>query len=127
MDVVEACNSRVADLRARGQELEVERADLTARQATVNERIAKYNAESKDYFKRKRENDTRSGLNQRDVQEWVARASKFFQSDDFKTASSAGTPAGCEDASIGSLDSLPAAQALRQAYACFRALQASAH
>lgn len=126
-DLVESCNAHVADLRAGGQKLETERTELMARQDSVNQRIATFNAGSKEYFKRKQENDSRASLNERDVQEWLARAREFFLSDDFKTVSSnAANPSVCEDANIGSLGGLPSAQALRQAQACLQALQAGA-
>ena len=125
--VVESCNARVADLRARGEKLETERTDLIARKDSLNRRVAAFNASLKEYATRKQEHDSRVGLNERDVQEWLERVRDFFLSDDFKTASSgAGKPGACDDANVGSLGGQPRAQAMRQAQACLQALQAGA-
>ena len=124
---VESCNVRVSDLRARGEKLETERTELIARKDSLNQRVAGFNASSKEYAKRKPEHDSRVSLNERDVREWLERVREFFLSDDFKTLSSvAGKPAACDAAAIGSLPGLPPAQALREAQACLRALQAGA-
>jgi len=125
--VVESCNAQVSALRARGEKLEAERTDLIARKDSLNQRVAAFNAGSKEYATRKREHDSRLSLNQRDVQEWLERVRDFFLSDDFKTASSgAGKPGACDDANVGSLSGLPRAQAMHQAQACLQALQAGA-
>ena len=123
---VAACNQRVAELKDRAQKLDAKRAELLSRQEAVNKRVGEFNAASADYNKRKQEGDSRGSLNERDLEDWLARVREFFLSADFTAMASDPPISACDEAYIGSLGTLPLPQALKQASACLRAVQASA-
>lgn len=124
VDFIASCNARLIELRERAQKLDTSRTELTARQDAVNKRVVAYNTTSAEYNKRKQDNDARGSVHERDLRDWLSRVREYFLSDDFKAVAGDPPPQpACDETRIGSLGTLPSAQALEQAYACLKAVQ----
>ncbi len=123
--LLEACNTRLAQLRDQANMLEDERSEVHARQAEISTRVEKHNAWARDYAKRKQEQDAHDRLNQRDGEDWLGRARQFLASKDFAAwLAQAGSPAACGAEQMTELVALPLHPALERAQACLQAVKA---
>jgi hypothetical protein len=123
--LVEACNTRLTQLRDQANMLEEERSEVRARQEEINTRVEKHNASARDYAKRKQEQDSRDRLNQRDAEDWLGRARQFLASKDFAAwLAQAGSPASCGAEQMTEIVTLPLHPALERAQACLKAVKA---
>jgi len=120
----EACDTRTEQLHERANLLEEERAELHLRQEELNARVDGQNTWGRDYAKRKHAHDTNDKLNQRDSEDWLARAQQFLASEDFAAfLVQAGNPVACSASELGEPEQLSGRPGLERAEACFKALK----
>lgn len=123
--LADACDKRIAQLRDQANLLEDDRLQLRAHQEELSARVDKQNAWGRDYAKRKGVQDSHDSLNQRDSDEWLARAKQFLASSDFAALlAHAGSPQACSADQIAENATLSARPALERIQACLKALKA---
>lgn len=123
--LVDSCNARITRLRDQANELEEQRPQLRARQEEITARVEKHNAWTRDYVKRKQEQDTRGKLNQQDAEDWLARARQLLASGEFAAwLTKAGSPAACDAEQMKEIAALSLYPALDRAEACLKAVKA---
>ena len=123
--LADACDKRIAQLREQANLLEDDRLQLRARQVELNARVDKQNAWARDYGKRKGTQDSHDKLNQRDSDEWLARAKQLLASEEFTVLSAhAGNPEACRADQLDEIATLGARLALERVQACLKAVEA---
>ncbi len=123
--LADACDKRIAQLREQANLLEDDRLQLRARQEELNARVDRQNAWGREYGKRKGVQDSHDRLNQRDSDEWLARAKQFLASEDFPTLlAHAGSPQACGADQMAEIATLNTRSSLERIQVCLRALKA---
>jgi len=124
--VVDACNARAAALRGRSEAAAKDAAELSRRQKTLNERIARYNVAGTEWNKQSQESSVRLQPHQRDVDFWLSKVTEFLRSSSFAAlAKKANSPEACEAEPLAQSAALAPSAAVERALECLRTLKDS--
>ena len=122
---VEACNTRLTQLRDQASLLDDERLQIRVRQEDLNARVQKHNERARDYAGRKQAQDKSEKLNQGDAEDWLARARRLLVSQDFAAwLAQAGNPAPCGAEQMKDIAGSAVQTAVERAEACLKEVKA---
>jgi hypothetical protein len=123
--LIEQCNAGGAELMNRYAVLEQQRAELSGRQQTLNQRIERHNADRLAWHADKRDNGPRIDSNESEANRWVGSARGFMLSEPFAALTTeAGGPASCTDLRLSEATAYHGTQGLKALHVCLQSVRA---
>jgi chromosome segregation ATPase len=124
-DAKQACDAEAAELSAQAAKLEERLPALQARRDALNVRIDQHNAARLKWDERKRKQDARVDVNEREIQGWIDRARAFWATEGFSLlVKQTGNPTACarlQQTGLGDQRPVEASKGIQQ---CFKAVKA---